>query len=424
MSLAIIITAGVIFALLILSAFFSGAETAMTATSKARMHELGKRGNKRAKIVQRLIDTPERVIGAILLGNNLVNILASALATSLFLTLFGNSGIIYATLAMTALVLVFGEVMPKTYAITNPDKYALFVAPVIRLIVAVFAPIVMTVEFIVRKVMCLFGVDISKSQDILNPREELRGAINLHHKTGAFIKTDRDMLGGILDLDDLELSDVMVHRTKMHTIDIAMSPTEIIKDVLDSGFSRVPVWREDKDDIIGILHAKNLLAELHKCKGQAEKINIEAICIEPWFAPDTTPALDQLNAFLRKKKHFSLVVDEYGEVMGMVTLEDILEEIVGQIADEHDVPETDVARESGGSYVVNGETPIRDLNRLHDWELPDDEATTLAGLVIHEAQIIPDTGQAFTFHGFRFEVLEKDRNQIKSIRITNLLKRS
>ena len=423
MSTEILITAGVIVILLFLSAFFSGAETAMTATSKARMHELEKRGNRRAGIVQRLIETPERVIGAILLGNNLVNILASALATSLFLSIFGNTGILYATLAMTALVLIFGEVMPKTYAIVNPDRYALFVAPVIKVIVDIFAPVVRTVEFIVQGAMKLVGVDISKAESILNPRDELRGAINLGHKSGAFIKTDRDMLGGILDLDDLELSDMMIHRTKMFTLDIALAPSQIIKKVLDSGFSRVPIWQNDQDNIIGILHAKNLLAELHACDGKVEKIDIKTICTEPWYVPDTTPATSQLNAFLRKNKHFSLVVDEYGEVMGMVTLEDILEEIVGQIADEHDLPETEVERELSGSYVVNGETPIRDLNRLHDWELPDEEATTLAGLVIHEAQIIPDAGQAFTFHGFRFEVLEKDRNQITSIRITNILQK-
>jgi len=249
----------------------------------------------------------------------------------------------------------------------------------------------------------------------------LRGAIALGHRSGAFIKTDRDMLGGILDLDDLELSDVMIHRTKMHTIDISSPPSQIIKDVLDSGFSRVPIWQDDKDNIIGILHSKNLLAELHTCKGKADCIDIKAICIDPWFVPDTTPATNQLNAFLRKKKHFALVVDEYGEVMGMVTLEDILEEIVGQIADEHDAAENEIAREPGGSYVLSGETPVRDINRLHDWELPDEEATTLAGLIIHEAQIIPDVGQVFTFHGFRFEVLEKDRNKITSIRIAKIL---
>jgi len=423
MTSTIIITIAIIILLLVLSAFFSGAETAMTATSKARLHELEKRGNKRAGIVQQLIETPERVIGAILLGNNLVNILASALATSLFLSLFGQTGILYATFVMTTLVLIFGEVMPKTYAIVNPDRYALFVAPVIKVMVAVFAPIVRTVEFIVRAAMKLVGIDISSAGSILTPRDELRGAINLHHKTGAFIKTDRDMLGGILDLDDLEISDVMIHRTKMFTLDVAMTPAQIIKAVLDSGFSRVPIWQDDKDNIIGILHAKNLLAELLKCGGKVEKISVKSICAEPWFVPDTTPATNQLNAFLLKKRHFALVVDEYGEVMGMVTLEDILEEIVGQIADEHDLPETEMARESSGSYVVNGETPIRDLNRLHDWDLPDEEATTVAGLVIHEAQIIPDAGQAFTFHGFRFEVIEKDRNQIITIRITNILRK-
>lgn len=423
MSLAIGIIGAVIIVLLVMSAFFSGAETAMTATSRARMHELEKRGNRRAGIVHKLIDIPERVIGAILLGNNLVNILASALATSLFVSLFGNTGVIYATLIMTGLVLVFGEVLPKTYAIVNPDKYAMFVAPVVRVLVAVFAPVVMAVEFVVKRVMQMFGVDISKATAVLNPRDELRGTIALHHKDGAFVKRDRDMLGGILDLDDLELSDVMVHRTKMYSIDIADAPSKIIERVLDSGFSRVPVWRDDPDNIVGVLHAKNLLAELQAKRGNAADIDIQLICTQPWFVPDTTPATDQLNAFLRRKTHFAIVVDEYGEVMGLVTLEDILEEIVGQIADEHDASEAEIAREAGGSYVVSGETPIRDINRLHDWDLPDDEATTLAGLVIHEAQIIPEIGQVFTFHGFRFEVVARERNQIVSIRITEIRKR-
>jgi Mg2+/Co2+ transporter CorB len=420
MTTTIIITAGIIVALLVLSAFFSGAETAMTATSKARMHEMEKRGNRRARAVRYLIDMPERMIGAILLGNNLVNILASALATSLFMSLFGSSGVIYATLVMTALVLIFGEVMPKTYAIVNPDRYALFVAPIIKLLVAAFAPVVMAVEFIVKKVMGLFGVDISKANNILNPREELRGTIDLHHKEGAFVKHDRDMLGGILTLDELELSDVMVHRTKMHSIDLSMSASEVIDDVLKSGFSRVPVWREDPDNIVGVVHAKNLLAALQAHKGDVSKVEILDACRDPWFVPDTTPTINQLNAFLQRKSHFAIVVDEYGEVMGLVTLEDILEEIVGEIGDETDVDEIEISRESSGSYVVNGETPIRDLNRLHDWDLPDDEATTLAGLVIHEAQIIPDVGQVFTFHGFRFEVVARNRNKIMSIRVTKV----
>lgn len=234
------------------------------------------------------------------------------------------------------------------------------------------------------------------------------------------MKRDRDMIGGILDLSDLEISDVMVHRTKMHTIDGALSPSDIISDVLESGFTRIPVWRDDPDNIVGILHAKNLLAQLQAHKGDVAKVDVALTMIKPWFVPDTTPVSDQLNAFLRRKTHFAIVVDEYGEVMGLVTLEDILEEIVGEISDEHDASEQSPARESGGSYVISGDTPIRDLNRTHDWSLPDEESTTLAGLVIHEAQIIPDVGQIFTFHGFRFEVLQKERNQITSIRVTQM----
>ncbi len=422
MTTELLIIAGIIIALIALSAFFSGAETAMTATSKARMHELEKRGDKRAKRVQDLIAKPERLIGAILLGNNLVNILASALTTSLFISLFGANGVIYATLIMTMLVLIFGEVMPKTYAINNPDRYALFVSPIIKVIVALFAPVVLAVEFVVRRTMRLFGADISKGQSILSPRDELRGAIDLHHKEGSFVKHDRDMLGGILDLENLEVSDVMIHRTKMHTLENNLTPSQIISNVLESGYTRVPIWQDDPDNITGVIHAKNLLAELHAKKGDVDKVDIQSLCTEPWFVPETTPATDQLNAFLRKKVHFAIVVDEYGEVMGIITLEDILEEIVGQIADEHDTADAEISRESGGSFVIKGETPIRDLNRLHDWNLPDDEATTLAGLVIHEAQIIPDPGQTFTFHGFRFEVLKKLRNQITSIRVTNISK--
>ncbi|NNE23700.1 MAG: HlyC/CorC family transporter [Rhizobiales bacterium] len=418
------ITIGAIIGLVALSAFFSGSETALTATSKARMHEMQRRGNRRASIVQRLIDMPERLLGAILLGNNLVNILASALATSLFLELFGASGVVYATLIMTALVLVFGEVMPKTYAIIHPDRFSLFVGPTIRVLVAVLAPIVMGVQFIVKNVMKLFGVDISKATNILSAHDELRGAIDLHHREGTVVKRDRDMLGGILDLRELELSDVMVHRTKMHMIDSALSPAEIIADVLKSGHTRVPIWTNDPDNITGILHAKDLLASLQANKGDASKIDIADTTSTPWFVPDTTPVVDQLNAFLRRKAHFAIVIDEYGEVMGLVTLEDILEEIVGEIADEHDTDVAGVKREASGAFVVDGTTPIRDLNRQYDWDLPDEEATTIAGLVIHEAQIIPDKNQAFTFHGFRFEVLGRRHNQLTSVKITPLPSRA
>lgn len=415
------IIAGSVLGLVLLSAFFSGSETALTATSRARMHELERRGDRRANTVNELRQMPERLIGSILLGNNLVNILASALATMLAVRLFGDAGVAYATIVMTALVLVFGEVMPKTYAIIYPDRLALFVAPVIRTLVAVFAPVVLAVEYIVRHVLRLFGVDITNAQNVLSAHEELRGAIALHHKEAALMKRDRDMLGGILDLRELELSEVMVHRTKMHTIDAARPVQEIIEEVLQSGHSRIPIWKDHPDNILGILHAKDLLAALHAHGGDASKIDVEAIAAPPWFVPDTTAVADQLTAFLRRKAHFAIVVDEYGEVMGLVTLEDILEEIVGEIADEHDIAATvGVRREASGSFIVDGTVPIRDLNRLFDWNLPDEEATTIAGLVIHEARMIPEVGQAFTFHGFRFEVLRKRRHQVTLLRITKL----
>ncbi len=422
MTLALGIMAGAAFGLVLLSAFFSGSETALTTSSRPRLHELEKRGERRARTVLDLKEQPERLIGGILLGNNLVNILASALATSVFLQLFGESGVIWATLVMTALVLVFGEVLPKTYAIVYPERFSLAVSGLISMFVRVFAPVVMGVEVIVKNVLSLAGVDLANAGNILSPQEEIRGAIDLHHKEGAVVKNDRDMLGGVLDLSELELSDLMIHRTKMFSIDVDTPNDEIISDLLKSGFSRAPVWQDNPDNIIGVLHAKDVLSGLQVNKGDASKLNIKAICSKAWFVPDTTTVNDQLSAFLRRKSHFALVVDEYGEVMGLVTLEDILEEIVGDIADEHDVISADISREASGSMVVNGSLQIRDLNRANDWELPDDEANTIAGLVIHEAQMIPEKGQAFTFHGFRFEVAGKKRNQITRLRITPLSK--
>ncbi|HEY7749356.1 MAG TPA: HlyC/CorC family transporter [Aestuariivirgaceae bacterium] len=420
MSNDIVITLVVIVLLLLLSSFFSGSETSLTTTSRARMHELERRGNKRAAIVQQLTAMRERLIGTVLLGNNLVNIAASALATSVLLRLFGEAGIIYATIVMTVLVLLFAEVLPKTYAIINADKVALVVAPIINVFVTVFGPVVMAIEYLVKHTLRLFGADISKAVHVLSAHDELRGAIALHRREGGVVKKDHDMLGGILDLQDLTVSDVMVHRTNMVMIDGSESPDTIIQEVLKSGHTRIPVWKDTPENILGVLHAKDLLKELQKHKGDVSKINLEEIIFAPWFVPDTRPVADQLNAFLRRKTHFALVVDEYGEVMGLVTLEDIIEEIVGDIADEHDVVVPGVRPEPGGSYIVEGIVPVRDLNRLNDWDLPDGEVTTVAGLVIHEARMIPEIGQAFTFHGFRFEVLRKRRHQITSLRITPL----
>lgn len=418
MTTGIIVSLGAIFVLLALSAFFSGSETALTATSRALMHQLDRKGHKRAKLVEKLINQRERLIGAILLGNNFVNILASALATSLLLNMFGETGIIYATLIMTALVLIFAEVLPKTYAIANPERMALAVAPFIHIIVVVFGPVTLVIQFIVRQVLRLFGVNLEHDTSALSAHDEILGAINLHHHEGSVIKDDRDMLSGILNLRDMEVSDVMVHRTKMLALDVSLTSTKIIAEFLDSGFSRLPLWRDNPDNIIGILHTKDLLRAMNASKSRTRNINIEKLCTKPWFVPDTTNLQEQLDAFLTRKTHFAVVVDEYGVVMGLLTLEDILEEIVGEIADEHDEEVIDLQPDEVGAVIVEGTLPVRDLNRAMDWSLPDDEATTVAGLVIHEAQTIPEISQVFTFHGCRFDILARNRNQLTSIKIT------
>ena len=410
----------VVVLLIFISAFFSGAETGLTAASRARLTELARQGSTRAAIVLKLTEMPERLIGALLLGNSLANITASAVATVALVKIFGDTGAVIASGVMTVLILIFAEVMPKTYAIAYPDRVATGLAPIVRFFVAIFGPIVLTVEYIVKKTLKLFGVDVENVQRILSAHEELRGAIDLHHKEGDIVKKDRDMLGGLLDLKNLEVHEVMVHRTKMIMLDADEKMADIFEQVLKSGKTRLPVWKGDQDNIIGILHAKSLFQAWQENDGNADKVRLEPILSDPWFVPDTRPLEDQLNAFLRRKTHFAIVVDEYGELQGLITLEDIIEEIVGDIKDEFDAVSNGVRKQKDGSYMIDGGVPLRDLNRALDWDLPDEEATTLAGLIIHEARMIPDAGQAFNFHGFRFEVLKKRRQQLTVIRATKI----
>ena len=417
MTLGLGITLGAILGLLLASAFFSGSETALTAASPAKMHALEQDGSRRARVVNYLLTVRERFIGAILLGNTLANVAASALATSLFLSLFGEQGVAYATVVMTVIVVLFAEVLPKTYAIVNADRVALVVAPAVRFVVALFAPVTNAIQFLVRHTLRLLGASISDEAEVLSAHEELRGTIELIHKEGGVVKLDRDMLGGVLDLRELTVSDIMVHRTKIDAIDAELPTEKIIDLALKSAHTRLPLWRGEREEIVGILHAKTLLRALRDAKGDVSKLDIMKLATQPWFVPDTTTLKDQLNAFLKRKSHFAIVVDEYGEVMGLVTLEDIIEEIVGDISDEMDIASIAARPQADGSIIVEGSVPLRDLNRLMDWELPDEEATTVAGLVLHEAQTIPDAGQAFTFHGFRFEVLRRQRNRLTSIRV-------
>ncbi len=423
MTTEIYTTLSIILLLLVFSAFFSGSETALTATSRARMRSLAEQGRKSAARVNILIEDREGLIGAILLGNNLVNIMATALATALFSTLFPDgSGVIYATVVMTIMVLVFAEITPKTAAIARPEAMAMFVSWPMSVVVRIFGPITALVQIFVRFALRIFGFDVSEQAHVLSAADEIRGTLDIHLEEGRVDKDARDIIRGALELDDIRIEEVMIHRKSMEMLDIGIPAAEIISALMASNYTRIPLWKDDPDNIVGILHAKDVLRALWDAKMNIDKINISTLAKEPYFVPETTTLLEQLEAFKLNQQHFGLIVDEYGALMGLVTLEDILEEIVGEIEDEYDEPIQGVRPQTDGTetVVVDGNVTIRDLNRAMDWRLPDEAAVTIAGLVIHEGQSIPEVGQIFSFYGFRFEILKRRRNQITALKITPL----
>lgn len=422
------ITSGAIFFLLILSGFFSGSETALTAASRGKLRSQADKGSQGAARALEITEDNERLIGSVLLGNNLVNILAASLATALFTRLFGESGVALATLAMTLLVLVFAEVLPKTYAITNSEAAASLVSRPIRIVVLVFAPIVEAVRWFVRGILGLFGVKTDPDSHILAVREEIAGALQLGHSEGVVEKEDRDRILGALDLGERAVEEIMLHRSGIEMIDADLDPESILSQCLESSHTRLPVFRGDPDNIIGVIHAKDLLRSMHKLMFGADSparglsgFNVADVAMKPYFVPETTTLDDQMRQFLRRRTHFALVVDEYGTLQGLITLEDILEEIVGEITDEFDLDaEQEAHRTEDGQLLVDGAMTIRDLNRATDWNLPDEHANTVAGLVMHEAQMIPTVGQVFSFHGYRFEVTARVGNRIQRLKIRPL----
>jgi Mg2+/Co2+ transporter CorB len=416
MTTSLVIAAIVIAALILLNAFFSAAETALTGASRARMATLEREGDKRAARVNKLNENRERMIGAVLLGANLVQVAASAISSSIFGTLYGEYAPLVTTVVLTPLLLIFGEVGPKTFAITSADNIARFVALPVQWMVRFLAPIVGAVQWIVNNGLKLFGVRVDESVDVLTAaRAEIGGAIELHAEEGGVEAEQRHRLLGALDLSDLSIADVMIHRKAIKMLDIDLPPREIIAQAMSSPHTRMPLYKDEPENIVGVLHARDLLRAVSEHGRDGFEVN--EIKREAWFTPMTTSAEDQLAEFLRRREHFALVVDEYGALMGLVTLEDILEEIVGDIKDEHDIAVQGVRMQPDGSVNVDGTVPIRDLNRAMNWDLPDEEAVTVAGLVIHEAQAIPDPGQRFAFHGYRFQVLRRQRNQITALRV-------
>lgn len=414
-----ILSAGLtILVFLLISAFFSAAETALTAVSRARIYQLVMEGNKRAQMVSRLRREKESLISTILLGNNVVNIAASAIATSLSIQIFGNegAGLLWVTLLMTFLVVVCSEIVPKTYAITHAESVALRVSPALNLIVKLFYPVTRAIQLLIQGVFRLFGVDMSQQPTLISATDVIRGTIELHHREGKMIKHDRDMLGSILDLDDITVEDIMVHRKHVDMIDIAQPPDVIIQQAFDSGHSRIPLWEENSDNVIGMLHVKDLIPMFNAHRDRVNRQMIRAILQTPWFIPESTTLRDQLLAFRAARAHFALVVDEYGALRGIVTLEDIIEEIVGNIDDEHDEIKRDIRKVGEQMYLLSGDVSIRDINRELDWNLPDEDASTIAGLVMHVSGRIPSIGEEVISGDYRFRVVERSINQITRVR--------
>lgn len=424
---ATMVTAGAILGLLVLSAFFSGSETALTAASRGKLRARVEKGEKGAERALTLKEDNERLIGGILLGNNLANVLATSLATVMFTTLLGETGVAAATLVMTALVVVFAEVMPKTYAINNPEGSAARVSSAIAAIIAVLAPVVALVRMLVRGVLRLFGVQVDPESEVFAVREEIEGALQLGHAEGLVEKEDRDRILGALDLGERTVEEIMLHRSNIEMIDADMPADEILEQCLQSSYTRLPVYRGEKENIVGLIHAKDLLRAMYARRGDenaehaGDGFDVMSVAKKPYFVPETTTLDEQMRQFLRRHTHFAMVVDEYGSLEGLITLEDILEEIVGEITDEFDVSEeAQVTRSDTGDVLADGAMTIRDLNRAMDWSLPDEEANTIAGLVIHEAQTIPTKGQVFSFHGYRFEILERKDNRLTRLKIRPL----
>ena len=399
--------------LIVASAFFSSAETALTAASDARMRQLANKGNKRAKIVEKLRADREGLIGSILIGNNAVNVLGSALATSFAIALFGEGGLVWATIGMTVLLVVFAEVMPKTYAFTYADSYALRIAPVLQLVVRALSPLSVGIRLLATQI-------IRPNPDANeNREEELRGLIELQGNDGNADDRERKaMLSSILDLNEISVEAIMTHRGTVSMINADDQVEDILRYVLNSPHTRHPVFSGKSDNIVGVLHVKDLLRAVGEAEtGMILPETVQNIASDAYFIPETTLLFDQLQAFRSRREHFAVVVDEYGDFRGIVTLEDILEEIVGDIDDEHDIDLAGLTPQADGSWLVDGNVTIRDLNRTLGWHLPDEDASTVAGLVLFESRTIPSPGQEFRFHDIRFRIVKRKGNRLTQLRL-------
>jgi Mg2+/Co2+ transporter CorB len=418
MTLEIVLSFVFVFILLAILAVLSATEAAYLSASRAKLHGYLKSGRKIAALAIKIRNTMEKVITTLILSHTLLTVLATIIFTEAFVVLIGDRGFDIAPWVITPLIVVFAELMPKFYAIRKAELISMRLAPLLDILIKFVRPVANLLEWLSRYILRLFGVDIQAGEAMAGTLEELRGAIDLHRGMGDEAAESRAMLHSILDLSDVSVEEIMVHRRDIKMINLDDDIKTIMQQIIESHHTRLPIWRDDPDHVLGILHTKDFL-RLIKSRGAKGLDQEELIksAKKPWFIPETATLFEQLQAFRRRREHMALVVDEYGTLQGIVTLEDIIEEIVGSIEDEHDIHVAGIWQAKSGEIFSTGSTTIRDLNRKFDWDLPDEEASTIAGLVMHEAQTIPAMGQVFNIRDYRIKVLRRVRNQISLVKI-------
>jgi Mg2+/Co2+ transporter CorB len=406
----------IIFFLLIISGLLSGSETSITSVSKSKIHKLSNRGDVRAKKVLKLIEKKNDLVSSILIGNNIINILASVLATALLIKYYGDKGILYSTVVMSALIVIFSEVFPKNYALLRPDRFVLTMSGPLTIFSKLLLPFILFLRFINFIIFKLMRVDTANKVTSKTAREDIRNIINMHEDEGRLLKDESDMLNAILDLKEITVEKIMTHRKNIYSINIEETDTFFTK-IAKSSFSRIPVWKDNPNNILGLVHAKNVLSNLDE-NGALDINKIKENLIKPWFIPETTKAKDQLNEFIKRKEKLAFIVDEYGELMGLISMEDIIEEIVGNIFDEKDFSTIGIRRLENNIFRIRGDVNIRDINRELDIAIPEGSSSTIAGYIIDQTESFPDVGQIFAYDGIIYEIINKNKNQITQIKLT------
>ena len=399
-------------ALLVLSGFFSGSETALLSLDKLRVRLLQQQGRRGADKLAKLLDNPDRLLSGILVGNNLINIAASVIATGLFVGYFGEQGEWLTVIILTPLLLIFAEVCPKTYAAQYPEKMSFFVLNPIRLVLWLLAPVVYVVSALSRLLTSFFRGEAAEGLSV--SEDEIRAIIEVGEESGVVAADQRRMLHGIFDLSETRVRDVMIPRIEVVGIDISASFQEVLDLIRSDNHSRFPVFSDSLDSVVGIVHSKEVFDYIDR----TEDFSLRDICRKPYFVPESKRIAVLLQSFRQQHQHLAMVVDEYGGVEGIVTLEDVVEEIVGEIHDEYDIEEIDFRQLAPGRFLVDGAVSLRTVNRHFGLDLPEDHVTTLAGYLLRIMGKIPSEGESFEENGIIFRVKRMEDRRIEEVEMT------